>query len=133
MAQCLLDDIVHELERGRQAHAATLELGDSEQILDSGVEPLRIRANGQEQAAARLGVEHGGAGRALVEQHVGITRNTGERRAQVVRDGAQQVGAQLLVFGEHRRLLTGLHGTSAIECQLAFAHDGIGKCPFLVC
>ena len=91
-----------------------------------------IRANGQEQAAARLGVEHGGAGRALVEQHIGIARNTGERRAQVVRDRAQQIGAQLFVFGEHRRLLASLHGAGAIECQLAFAHDGIGKCPFLV-
>ena len=46
VAQRLLDDIVHELERGRQAHTATLELGDGEQILDSGVEPLCIRANG---------------------------------------------------------------------------------------
>ena len=132
MAQRLLDDIVHELERGRQAHTAALELGDGEQVLDGGVEPLRIRANGQEQAAARLGVEHGGAGRALVEQHIGITRNTGERRAQVVRDGAQQVGAQLLIFGKHRRLLAGLHGAGAIERQLAFAHDGIGKCPLLM-
>ena len=26
----------------------------------------------------------------------------------------------------------GLHGASAIECQLAFAHDGIGKCSLLV-
>ena len=46
VAQRLLDDIVHELERGRQAHTATLELGDGEQILDGGVEPQRIRANG---------------------------------------------------------------------------------------
>ena len=46
VTQRLLDDIVHELERGRQAHTATLELGDGEQILDSGVEPLRVRANG---------------------------------------------------------------------------------------
>ena len=113
-------------------HAATLELGDGEQVLDGSVEPLRIRANGQEQAAARLGIEHGRASRALVEQHVGIARNTGERRAQIVRDGAQQVGAQLLVFGKHRRFFAGLHGAGAIERQLAFAHDGIGKRPFLV-
>ena len=132
MAQRLLDDIVHELERGRQAHTATLELGDGEQILDGGVEPQRIRANGKEQAAARLGIEHRGAGRALIEQDIGIARNTGERRTQIVRDGAQQVGAQLFVFGEHRRLLAGLHGAGAIECQLAFAHDGIGKCSLLV-
>ena len=49
-----------------------------------------------------------------------------------MRDGAQQVGAQLFVFGEHRRLLAGLHGAGAVERQLAFAHDGIGKCPLLV-
>ena len=49
-----------------------------------------------------------------------------------MRDGAQQIGAQLLIFGKHRRLLAGLHGAGAIECQLAFAHDGIGKCPLLV-
>ena len=48
-----------------------------------------------------------------------------------MRDGAQQVGAQLLVLGEHRRLLARLHGAGTIECQLAFAHDGIGKCPLL--
>ena len=46
MAQRLLDDIVHELERGRQMHAAALEFGDGEQVLDGGVEPQRIRANG---------------------------------------------------------------------------------------
>ena len=132
VAQRLLDDIVHELERDRQAHATTLELGDGEQVLDGGVEPLCIRANGQEHAAARLVVEHGRAGRSLVEQHIGIARNTGKRRAQVVRDGAQQVGTQLLIFSEHRRLLAGLHGAGAIERQLSFAHDGIGKCPLLV-
>ena len=49
-----------------------------------------------------------------------------------MRNGAQQVSAQLLVFGKHRRLFAGLHGAGAIECQLAFAHDGIGKCPLLV-
>ena len=49
-----------------------------------------------------------------------------------MRDGAQQVGAQLLVFGKHRRFFAGLHGAGAIERQLAFAHDGIGKRPFLV-
>ena len=46
VAQRLLDDIVHELERSRQMHAAALELGDGEQVLDGGVEPQRIRANG---------------------------------------------------------------------------------------
>ena len=46
VAQCLLDDIVHELEGGRQMHAAALELGDGEQILDGSIEPLRVRANG---------------------------------------------------------------------------------------
>ena len=46
MAQCLLDDIVHKLERCRQMHAAALELGDGKQVLDGGVEPQRIRANG---------------------------------------------------------------------------------------
>ena len=116
MAQRLLDDIVHELERSRQMHTAALELGDGKQVLDGGVEPLRVRANGQEHAAARLVVELGGTGRALIEQHVGIARNAGKRRTQIVRNGAQQVGAQLLVFGEHRRLLAGLHGASAIEC-----------------
>ena len=49
-----------------------------------------------------------------------------------MRDGAQQVGAQLLVFGEHRRLLAGFHGAGAVERQLAFAHDGIGQHPFFV-
>mgnify|MGYP000506080092 CR=1 FL=1 len=48
-----------------------------------------------------------------------------------MRDGAQQIGAQLLVFSEHRRFLTGLHGAGAIERQLAFARDGIGKRPLL--
>ena len=46
VAQRLLDDIVHELERSRQMHAAALELGDGKQVLDGGVEPQRIRANG---------------------------------------------------------------------------------------
>ena len=46
VAQRLLDDIVHKLERSRQMHAATLEFGDGEQILDGGVKPQRIRANG---------------------------------------------------------------------------------------
>ena len=49
-----------------------------------------------------------------------------------MRDGAQQVGAQLFVFGEYRRLLAGLHGAGAVKRQLAFAHDGIGKRPLLV-
>ena len=48
-----------------------------------------------------------------------------------MRDGAQQIGTQLLVFSEHSRLLAGLHGAGAIERQLAFAHDGIGKRPLL--
>ena len=132
VAQGLFHNVIHELERSRKMHAAAFEFGDGEQVLDGGVEPLRIRANGQEHAAARLGIEHRGAGRALVEQNVGVTRDTGERRAQVVRDGAQQVGAQLLIFGKHRRLFAGLHGAGAIERQLAFAHDSIGKCPLLV-
>ena len=49
-----------------------------------------------------------------------------------MRDGAQQVGTQLLVFCEHRCLLACLHGAGAIERELAFAHDGVGQHPFLV-
>ena len=84
VAQRLLHNIVHQLQRRRQMHAAALELGNGKQVFHRSVEPQRVRANGLEHIAARLVVEHGGAGRTLIEQHVSIARDARERRAQIV-------------------------------------------------
>ena len=122
VAQGLLDDVVHELDGGVEAHAAVLQLGDGQQVLHRGGEPGGVRADVRGKLCALPLRENGRVG----EKHVRVAGDGGERRAQVVGDRTQEVGPELLVLGRDGRALALLEGGAAREGKRRLAGDGRG-------
>ena len=91
LADDLLKHFVLKLERARLpvGHAR-----DGEKIFDHAAQPLRVLLRvGEKLAPLRVGK------RALIVQHdADIAADGGERRAQVMRNGAEEIGARLFPF-----------------------------------
>ena len=119
VAQRLLDEVVHELRVRLRAHAALLEARDGEEVLHGGAQPGGVVADGRQQLPARARAE-GGSG---VEKDVGVARDRGEGRAQVVGDRAQQVRAGPLLAGADGGLLAGPERRHAVEGERRQAAD----------
>ena len=114
VAEGLVDDVVDDLAGEREPDVAVLELGHGEEVLDGAVEPLGVVVDvGDELGLALLGERLG-----RCEQDVGVAGDGGQGRPEVMRDRPQQIGPELLVLGEDRRLL------ALADRPLALERDG---------
>ena len=99
VAQRLGDDLIHQLHGGVQVHAALLDARDRQQVFHQIDQPHGIVVDVRVELLLGGLVEVICAG----QQVACVSRDGGQRRAQVVGDGAQQVGPQLLVLGQDGR------------------------------
>ena len=120
MAEGGLDDLVDELGCEVEANGAVLDARDGEEVLHGIDKPEGVVVDGIGKIAALSEAE---LLVALPEdcRRPGYSR---EGRPQIVADGAQKVGAQLLVFRQDRGLLALSRRPVAFEGKRAFAHDG---------
>ena len=118
--ECLGYDVIHDLVRELQLHTAIRDLRDRQEILHELRQPLRVVIDIRDHLCPAVVVER----LVAVEQGVCIARNRGERRPKIVRDGAKQVRAQLLVFRKHGGLLALLCVVAALQREGTLAEDG---------
>ena len=119
MPQGFRDYVLHDLIGQMKLHASLRDLCDGQQVFHKSVEPLRIVINVGEYLPSGCGIQRFIA----VQQRVGVSGNRGQRRAQVVGDGAQQIGAKLLVLYQNSGLLLFSGIAQVVQCQGTFAED----------
>ena len=112
--------LVHQLRGGIQVHAAILNARNGEQILHQIDQPHGFIED------IRIELTAGGFINDLFtgEQYAGIAGDGGQGRAQIVGDGAQEVCAQLLIFGEDGSLLLFSGILFIFQRQRALAQHG---------
>ena len=114
------DHLVHQLGRHVELHPAFLQPGDGQQILHQTDQPLGVVEDVCEDAAPCGLVQQ----LVIAEQIAGIAGNGGQRGAQVVRDGTQQVGAELFVLGQDCGQLLLFGVAAVVDGQRAFTQYG---------
>ena len=119
MAEGGLDDLVDELGCEVEANGAILDACDGEEVLHGIDKPEGVVVDGIGKIAALFEAE------LLVALPKDCRRSGYSREGcpQIVSDGAQKVGAQLLVFRQDRSLFALLRRPVAFERQGAFAYD----------
>ena len=96
-----LDDLLRRLRLFLDLSLLRAYACDGQQILYNADEPLGVLVGGSQQLLALLLRQSA----VLLQQNVGGAHDTGQRRADVVRHGAQQVGIHLFAVGLPAHLL----------------------------
>ena len=112
LRQRAADDLLHGLRLLLDLQPAILKAGQAEDVLHERVQPVRVAPDVLREPAARVVL------RGQIPDHLAGAHDAGERRAQVVGDGAQQVAAGAL--------LKALLAVSLLRPRRAQALDGHG-------
>ena len=97
MAQGLLKHLFQKFRLHANMHGAVFDACDGQKVLCQVHKPHRVIVNSGVQLLLFFLWKLD----AFFHQHAGISADAGERRAQIVRNGAQQVGAQALALRLH--------------------------------
>ena len=120
VAQSLSHHLVHQLRGDMQVHPPLLQPADRQQVFHQIDEPHGVVVD----VAVHLLFDGGVKERSVGEKVAGISQDGGERGAQVVGDGPEQVGAKLFVFGPDRGGLFFLQVFLVFHGQGAFSQHG---------
>ena len=101
MAQGLLHYLLHKLRGHMELHPALLNPRYSQEILHQVDEPYRILINIRIQPLLRLLIKLPAVGKKVA----GIAGNRGERRSEIMGNGAEKVGAEPFILRCNCRLL----------------------------
>ena len=114
------DHLVDQLDGKAEAHFALLDPCDRQEVFHQASEPLRVVVDIGKGLYPRLLIQF-----VVVRQQIArVARNGGQRRAEVVGDGAQHVGPHLLVSGHYGSALFLLCVAAVVYRQRAFAENG---------
>ena len=120
VAHCFRNGLIHQLRRQFQLHCTVFNPGDGEQVFHKVNEPKGIVVDRGIELFAFFRPQ----AFSVCHQNPGVAGNGGQRRAQIVGDGAQEIGAQLLVFCKNSGLLPFPYSAFIFKCECAFPEDG---------
>ena len=97
MLQSLLNHVAHQFRLHGQLHRAVVDARDGQKVLHQRDQPACVVVNVAIHMLLLLRAQCA----PVVQQHVGISGNAGQRRAQIMGNGAQQIRPQRLLLHAH--------------------------------
>ena len=115
-----LEKIFDQLRTHFEGFLICLQMGGCQQVFCHVDQPVCVVIDRQVQPFPDGRVQRG----LLLHQHIGTAADVGERRAQIMGDGAEQVGLQPLLLGLQRRPVSLLLQPDALLAEAAFTQYG---------